>query len=236
MSTGWSTDTDSANNPTGHSHRPAGPIKAVFFDFGGVFINSPFAAASAAAETMGMGEAQLLELVFGPYDIDGDHPWHRLERGELSFSDANDAITELAEAGGHGKIQPMDVLMTLAADPGVRDFMIDLVRELRGRGLATGIITNNIAEFGTAWRGMIPVDELFDDIVDSSSVGLRKPDPAIYRLACERLAVDPGSAVFIDDHAGNVAGARSIGLAGVWCGYSVESTKAAMGELLAHLD
>ena len=236
MSTGWSTDSTSPSRNEGTTNTPVGPIKAVFFDFGGVFINSPFAAAAAAAETMGIPEAQLLELVFGPYDADGDHPWHRLERGEMSFSDANDAIAELAEAGGHGKIQPTDVLMALAADPGVRDFMIDLVRELRGRGLATGIITNNIAEFGTAWRAMIPVDELFDDIVDSSSVGLRKPDPAIYQLACDRLDVVPEAAIFIDDHAGNVAGARSVGISGVWCGYSVESTKAAVEELLAHLD
>ena len=210
-------------------------IEAVFFDFGGVFINSPFAAASAAAEQIGIPEDQLLELVFGPYDVDGDHPWHRLERGELSFGDANDAIAELAVERGHGRIQPMDVLMAFATDPGIRDFMVDLVRELRGRGLATSIITNNIAEFGTAWRAMIPVDELFDDVVDSSAVGLRKPDPAIYRLACERLSVAPEASLFIDDHAGNVAGARAVGLEAVWCGHSVESTQAAVAQMLARI-
>lgn len=211
----------------------AAPVRAVFFDFGGVFINSPFAAAAAAARTMGIPEEEMLGLVFGPYDIDGDHPWHRMERGELSFADASTQIADLAEAGGRGRIEPMDVLMALAADYAVRDFMVDLVRELRADGIATGIITNNIAEFGEAWRAMIPVEELFDDIVDSCEVGLRKPDPAIYHLACERLGVSPREALFIDDHQGNVAAANAVGVRAVWCGHSIDSTRAGAEALRA---
>ena len=211
-------------------------IRAVFFDFGGVFINSPFAAAAHAARERGIPEEELLELIFGPYDLDGDHPWHRLERGEMSFADASAAIGALAEASGHQGVEPMEVLMALATDRGVRDFMVDLVRDLRGRGLATSIITNNIAEFGEAWRAMIPVDELFDDIVDSCEVGMRKPDPAIYRLACERLGVAPGASLFIDDHQGNVAGAQAIGMHAVWCGLTPERTRVAADELLALID
>ncbi len=80
---------------------------------------------------------------------------------------------------------------------------------------------------------MIPVDELFDDIVDSSAVGVRKPGSAIYELACERLSVQPGEAVFIDDYQGNVDGAAAVGMRAVCCGYTVESTAAALDELLA---
>lgn len=214
----------------------SGPVQAVFFDFGGVFINSPFAAAAQAARDRDIPEEELLELVFGPYDLDGDHPWHRLERGEMSFADASAAIGALAETRGHHGVDPLGVLIALATDRGVRDFMVDLVRDLRSRGLATSIITNNIAEFGEAWRAMIPVDELFDDIVDSCEVGMRKPDPAIYRLACERLGVAPASSLFIDDHEGNVAGARAVGMGAVWCGLSVETTRAAADELLALID
>lgn len=209
------------------------PIEAVFFDFGGVFISSPFAAAADAARARGIPEQELLELIFGPYDLDGDHPWHRLERGELSFADTTAAIAELAAGAGHEGVDPMEVLMALATERSVRDFMVDLVRDLRARGLATGIITNNIAEFGETWRAMIPVDELFDDVVDSSAVGMRKPDPAIYRLACERLDVAPEATLFIDDHEGNVAGARAVGMGAIWCGLSVASTRAAAEELLA---
>ncbi len=234
MASGWSTSNDEGNSTEG-GRRPPERVQAVFFDFGGVFINSPFAAAADTAVRMGIPEGELLELVFGPYDVDGDHPWHRMERGELSFADANTAIAELSVSSGRGRIEPMEVLMALAEDRGTREFMVDLVRDLRGRGLATGIITNNIAEFGSAWRAMIPVDELFDDVVDSSAVGLRKPDPAIYRLACERLGVAPEASVFIDDHHGNVLGARAIGMHAVWCGLSAETTRAAADELLALL-
>ena len=209
------------------------PVEAVCFDFGGVFIDSPFAATAAAAEQLGIPADELLELVFGDYHRDGDHPWHRLERGEISFEDANAAIAELALAAGHEGVQPIDVLLALAGGYQVRDFMVDLVRDLRERGIRTGIITNNIAEFGTMWRSMIPVDELFDDVVDSSEVAIRKPDPAIYLLACERLGVAPEATLFIDDHEGNVAAAAAVGMGAVWAGYSWESAEAAANSLRA---
>lgn len=210
--------------------------KAVFFDFGGVFIASPFGAIGPAAERLGLPEADLVDAIFGPYDADTDHPWHRLERGEVSFEDARAGIGDLAEARGFGRLDPMVALADLVVDRSVRDFMVDAVRDLRSRGIRTGIITNNIAEFGTHWKAMIPVDELFDDIVDSSAVGIRKPDAAIFALACERLGVEPGESLFIDDYQGNVDGAIAAGMRAVCCGYTVESTEAALVELLAHLD
>lgn len=210
--------------------------EAVFFDFGGVFIPSPFAAMGSAAARLGLEEAVLIEAVFGPYDADTDHPWHRLERGELSFADARAAIGDLSETNGLQRLDPMVALADLAVGHTVRDFMVDAVRDLRTRGIRTGIITNNIAEFGTAWRAMIPVEELFDDIVDSSAVGVRKPDAAIFRIACERLGVAPSSSVFIDDYQGNVDGAVAAGLRAVCCGYTVESTAAALAELLTLVD
>ena len=69
--------------------------------------------------------------------------------------------------------------------------------------------------------------------INPSAVGVRKPAPAIYRLACERLGVVPEAALFIDDHEGNVAGARAVGMRAVWCGLSAESTRSAAQELLA---
>lgn len=213
------------------SDAPASPIAAVCFDFGGVFIDSPFAAVAAAAERLHVPEDELLELVFGDYDRDGDHPWHRLERGEITFEAANVEIEALAVAAGHDEVKPIDVLMALATGYRVRDFMVELVRDLRAAGVRTGIITNNIAEFGEMWREMIPVDELFDDIVDSSEVAMRKPDPAIYLLACERLGVAPEATLFIDDHRGNVVAAEAVGMGAVWAGHSWESAQAAATSL-----
>ncbi|MFN8053123.1 MAG: HAD family phosphatase [Acidimicrobiales bacterium] len=211
----------------------ASPVRAVFFDFGGVFIDSPFAAVGTAAAKLGLGPDDLIDVVFGPYDTDTDHPWHRLERGEITFDEARSGIGDLSESRGMERLDPIVALADLAGGYEVREFMVQAVRDLRAQGITTGVITNNIAEFGSTWRAMIPVDELFDDVVDSSSVGMRKPDPAIYRLACERVGVDPAAAVFIDDYQGNVDGARAVGLQAVWCGYSVASTQAALAELIA---
>ena len=75
------------------------PIEAVFFDFGGVFIDSPFAMVGTAAERLGVDEAHLVEVIFGPYDTDTDHPWHRVERGELAFEAARSEISAIAATG-----------------------------------------------------------------------------------------------------------------------------------------
>jgi epoxide hydrolase-like predicted phosphatase len=214
---------------------PLEPVRAVFFDFGGVFITSPFAATAAAAEARGMAEQDLMELIFGAYDRDDDHPWHRLERGELAFDVANAEIAELAVSRGYGRIEPIEVLMSLAHGYELRDFMIDLVRDLRAQGIATGIITNNITELGSAWRSLLPIDELFDDVVDSCEVGMRKPNPAIFHLACERLGVAPAQSAFIDDHQGNVAAAAAVGMRAVWCGLSAETTRVAADELRSYV-
>lgn len=206
---------------------------AVFFDFGGVFIDSPFAVATVAAERLGMEPAQLLATLFGPYENDTDHPWHRLERGELSFDLAREEIRELFRVGAAMDLDPITVLADLAGDgtTHVRHGMVDLVRDARTSGLRTGIITNNIAEFGGYWRNIIPLEELFDDVVDSSEVKMRKPGSEIYRLACARLDVDPDRSVFVDDFDGNVIGARAVGLTAVCCGYGRDTTDAAVLEL-----
>ena len=90
---------------------------------------------------------------------------------------------------------------------GVHWMMVHRVRELRADGYRTAILTNNVKEWGTYWKASIPLD-LFDEIVDSCEVGLRKPDPAIYRLTCDRLKVTPEAAVFLDDTRRHVEGAR----------------------------
>ena len=109
-----------------------------------------------------------------------------------------------------------------------RSGVVDTVRELQARGVRHCIITNNAKEFADSWRTLIPVDELFDEVVDSSAVGLRKPNPAIYELALARLGVtDTSRTVFLDDFEPNVAAARALGMHGVL----VEHPDPAMAEL-----
>ena len=205
-------------------------MKAVIFDFGGVFVDSPFAAVASVAAEMELDPDVLLDVVFGSYDEDTDHPWHQLERGELSFEDARARIMEDSAARLGPALDPMELLMALGGG-GLRDEVIDFVRTARDAGLSTGVLTNNAREFAEFWRPMLPLDELFDDVVDSSEVGLRKPDPRIYARAVERLGVAPGEALFVDDAPGNVRGARAAGLEAVLIGPQRADVPAALAEL-----
>lgn len=188
-------------------------IHAILFDFGGVFMDSPFAAVRAFGARKGIAPERVLELIFGAYDSDTDHPWHRLERGELSLADARAAILSLGEP--EHRIDLFEALGSLTR-ASIRPDVIDIARDARRAGVKTAIVTNNVREFGDGWRSMLPVDELFDAVIDSAHVGVRKPDPRIFALALERLGgVAPEHAVFLDDFHGNVAAAERLGIRGI---------------------
>jgi putative hydrolase of the HAD superfamily len=95
--------------------------------------------------------------------------------------------------------------------------MIEFIRELRGRGVRAALLTNNVREWEPLWRAKLPeIDELFELVVDSAFVGIRKPDPAIYDLTLERLGgVSPEQCVFVDDLDVNCDAARALGMAAV---------------------
>jgi epoxide hydrolase-like predicted phosphatase len=208
-------------------------IEAVIFDYGGVFTPSPFTAAHAYATAQGADPDTLVGIVFGAYGDDSDHPWHRLERGELSFPDALSAIGIEAEAAGF-TFDAREMFRTMVQDDVDRTIVVDCVRRLRARGIATAILTNNIREYGDTWRSSLGVDELFDVVVDSCIEGIRKPNPAIYELALERLHLDePSRAAFLDDFPGNVAAAQAVGLHGIVVGPdprpAIEALEALLG-------
>ena len=186
-------------------------VKAVVFDFGGVFTPSPFTALSAWHVEKGLDPAVALRTVFGPYDQDTDHPWHQLERGEITLAAAAEQI-EAAAAERGLELDLFEMFGTLGGSAGVRTDMVEKVLELRAAGYRTALITNNIKEYSGGWRAMIPADDMFDLIVDSSEVGMRKPDHRIYRMALQRLGVEPEESVFLDDAAGNVEAARALGM------------------------
>lgn len=192
------------------------PIEAVLFDYGGVFTVSPFTAVTALAERLDVPGPALLEIIFGPYDLDTDHPWHRLERGELRIDEAREEILALGRSRG----SEVDLFEFFAAigsiANGVVEPMVECARRLKGAGYRTAIVTNNVAEFAEYWRRTLPLDELFDTVVDSSQVGMRKPNPKIYSFALECLGnVAPNRAVFLDDFHGNVTAATALGMHGI---------------------
>lgn len=200
-------------------------IEAVLFDLTGVFTTSPWDGLTRA----GGGD---VELLVGPYHEDGDHPWHRLERGEISFGEWLSAVTELAtQAGVELDMAP---LSALAQELTVHPAVVERALELRRDGYRIALITNNIREGSGFWRQLIPVDELFDAVIDSSEVGLRKPNPAIFELALRELGgVAPERSVFLDDVESNVAGARSLGIHGIVVGHPPDAAIAELDALLA---
>ena len=187
-------------------------VDAVLFDLHGVVTSSPWAALASVGTGAGHEQDAVLEVMLGDYAGDGDHPWHRLERGEIGIGEYAAAVSALAANAGieldWGRLRGFSDRMA------VNDAVVDRIRALRADGVKTALVTNNVKEMSSGWRALLSdADELFDAIIDSSEVGVRKPNPEIFRVALERLGgVDPSRAVFLDDAPGNVAGARVAGL------------------------
>lgn len=189
-------------------------VDVVLFDFGGVFTGSPFAAVTEMAAAEGLDPQAFAAVMFGDYSQDNDHPWHRLERGEVSFDDACAQITALGQAANL-RVSPIDLLVKMGSEKIIHQAMIDVARDIKAAGLGVGMITNNVREFSDSWRQMIPVDEIIDQVFDSSFMGVRKPSPAIFQRALAAMAVAPERAVFLDDVPANVEAAKALGLHGI---------------------
>jgi putative hydrolase of the HAD superfamily len=188
-------------------------IRALICDFGGVLTNPLHEGFVAYQEESGISLEQLGNAMGKATEEHGEHPLFALERGEIS-----------QEEFGRRLVPHLDPAFNL---PGMRDSymgslrpnrpMIDFVAELRARGLRTALCTNNVREWEPLWRSKLPeIDELFEVVVDSAFVGMRKPDPDIYRLTMERLGgVAAEECVFVDDLDVNCETARELGMAAV---------------------
>jgi putative hydrolase of the HAD superfamily len=210
-------------------------FRAVLFDFGGVFTDSPFHAVHDYGEALGIGAREVTGIVFGSYEHDGDHPWHQLERGEISLDSAREQILALGRESGLN-VDIYELFARMAgnnAGADARQPLVQRVRLLREEGYTTGIITNNVREFGDGWRGLVPIDELFDFVVDSSSAGVRKPDPRIFQIALDHLDdTSPGEVVFLDDYPANVTAARALGLHSLLVGSDLQAVIRELDDLL----
>ena len=210
-------------------------IEAVFWDFGGVFTGSPFHL-DDYARSLSTTNDRLLEHVFGRYEANGDHPWHRLERGEGTLAEALEAADESFRADGIEGFTSEGFFKAMSGTSSDerREVAVAKVRELNEAGIRQAIITNNAKEFGDMWRQLIPVDELFEKVIDSSAVGMRKPDAAIYQLALERMDVSrPESSAFLDDFEPNVTAARDLGMHGVLVGDDIVPALTELDRILA---
>jgi putative hydrolase of the HAD superfamily len=191
-------------------------IEAVISDFGGVLTTPLSQAFSALREEDGLAPDQIGAALRRIAERDGAHPLYELECGRLT---ERDFLAELS-AQLRSDLGRDDIEMASFADRYFTHLepnepMIAFLRELRDRGYRLGMLTNNVREWEERWRAMLPVDELFEVVVDSAFVGLRKPDPAIYRLTWERLGVAPEACLFVDDVEVNCAAAVELGMAAV---------------------
>lgn len=179
-------------------------VTAALFDFGGVILSSPFDAFARYEETRGLPAGFLRTVNATDPDTNA---WARLERSEVDLDGFAVAFEAESAALGH-RVPGRDVLGLLAGD--VRPEMVEAVRRCAER-LKTALLTNNVTglEFNPAIAEIV---SLFDVVVESSVVGVRKPDPAFYELACERLAIEPTDAVFLDDLGINLKPARAMGM------------------------
>ncbi len=192
-------------------------IRAVISDFGGVLTTPLMRSFAAVQDETGIAMESLGRAMQRIAEREGEHPLFRLERGELSEAEFLDAIaTELEPELGHRpEMHRFSEIYFRALDP--NEEMIELMRDLRGRGLRMALLTNNVREWEPLWRSMLPVDEIFDVVVDSAFVGMRKPDREIYELTLERLGdgLAPPDCLFVDDAEPNVEAARALGMTGV---------------------
>jgi putative hydrolase of the HAD superfamily len=183
-------------------------IRAALFDFGGVILSSPFDAFTAFEREHELPDGFLRKVNATDPDTNA---WARLERSEVNLEEFAQLFTDESAALGH-RVDGHDVLALLAGE--IRPEMVEAVRRCADR-LTTGLLTNNfVAADG---RGMQagPIGEvlsLFDAVIESSVVGVRKPDPLFYEIACSTLGIEPSEAVFLDDLGVNLKPARQMGM------------------------
>lgn len=198
---------------------PPGPdgIRAVISDFGGVLTNKLMEAFAAFQDETGISMEQLGRGMQRVAERDGEYPLFRLERGEVTEEEFLDSLAWGLEPdlGHRPKLHRFREIWFEALH--ANDAMLELMRELRGSGYRMAILTNNVREWEELWRSKLPVDEIFELVVDSAWVGMRKPEPEIYRLTIERLDSElrPGDCLFVDDNELNVEAARELGMAAV---------------------
>ncbi len=196
-------------------------FRAVIFDYGGVFSSSPFGRTAEAEGELGLPPGALGELLGYGLEVPEPAPgepytnrWHLLEVDGTTFEEYAEWVADRSEPLFGRRVEVFELIRAGFGSMGIHWPMVHEARRLHDEGYRLAICSNNVSSFRSHWQAQIPI-ELFDVVVDSSDVRIRKPDPRIYALTAERLGVAPGEAVFLDDHPGNVAAARAVGMAGV---------------------
>jgi putative hydrolase of the HAD superfamily len=185
-------------------------IRAVISDFGGVLTNPLREAFTAWNEKIGADPGMLGNALQRAAEKRGDHPLFELEKGLLT----EDEFTAIVQAELPPEIHLTGFSEIYFEHLHPNEPMISLMRSLRERGMRMAILTNNVREWEPLWRAKLPVDQIFDVIVDSAFVGMRKPEHAIYELTLERLGdgLRASECLFVDDIDVNCVAAAEVGM------------------------
>ena len=203
------------------------PVRAVISDFGGVLTSPLLDSFLAFQNSSGISLEQLGQAMGAVAERTGANPLFELETGRMTEAaflralemELSKLLERAVELHGFGEryfehLHPNTVL-------------IDYMGALRGRGYKLAICTNNVREWEPLWRAKLPVDEIFEVVVDSAFVGVRKPERQIYELTLERLGVSAAEALLVDDIEINCDAARQLGMRAVW----FRSTDQAVAEI-----
>jgi putative hydrolase of the HAD superfamily len=197
--------------------------RGLIVDYGGVLTTDVFASFRAFCEAEGLEPDAVRERFRS--DPEARSLLAQIETGALAVAEFEPRLAVLLEVESERLIGRLFGAM----EP--EEAMLDGVRAVRRTGVRTGLLSNSWGD-ALAYDDAL-LDELFDAWVISSQVGLRKPDPAIYELAAERLGLPPGACVFVDDLPGNLRPARALGMATVLHRGDAAATLAEVGALLA---
>ena len=207
--------------------------KAVLWDFGGVMTSSPFEAFNRFEQA----ENVPVDLIRG---INSTNPesnaWALLESAKIDVTAFDQLFADEALMHGHA-VRGQQILALLSGD--IRPEMVKALTLIKAT-MKVGCITNNVKNAGSG-AGMArdpqrvaqfeAVMALFDTVIESSKAGIRKPDPAIYRLACDTLEIEPSEAIFLDDLGINLKPAKALGMTTI----KVLNSEQAIAELESHL-
>jgi putative hydrolase of the HAD superfamily len=185
-------------------------IEAVIWDFGGVFTSSPFEAFARFETERGL-PADIIRRTNASNHL--ENAWAKFERAEVDIETFDRLFAAESLALG-AEVRGRDVLPLLAGD--LRPEMVEAFKRIAAK-LKTGCITNNlpanaIGSLGGRSIYIAEVMALFDRVIESAKIGLRKPDPRIYRMMVESLHVDPRACVYLDDLGVNLKPAREMGM------------------------
>jgi epoxide hydrolase-like predicted phosphatase len=194
----------------------SGEITTVISDFGGVLTTPLIQSFAAVQDQTGVPFDELVNGMTRIQEEDGRHPLYELETGRLTEADFLRKLGDVLEPvlGHRPELHRFREIYFDALHP--NEPMIELMREAKTSGRRMGLLTNNVREWEPLWRTMLPVDEIFEVVVDSGFVGMRKPDREIYDLTLERLGGPaPGECLFIDDTDVNCDRARELGMSAI---------------------